>query len=139
MINSKQCITETSDGLSSGLVSEIFTENFSDPYAKLGRVQVAKYNLKMKTVWVYFALITLYFSGIGAIEFKRIVEKRWDEERNKTSTPSQTWLIPQPSSSSWGDSKDYNKVNLVKNIIGYKPRTMRKILESTLRNPPNLS
>ena len=76
----------------------------------------------MKVVCIYFALITFYFSGIGATKFKRIVEKRLDEERNKTSTPSQTLLIPQPSSSFWGDSKDYNKVNLVKNIKGYKPR-----------------
>ena len=65
--------------------------NFADSSAKLGRVQVAKYNLKMKTIiCVYLALITLYFSGIGENEFKRIIEKRWDEERNKLSTPSQT-------------------------------------------------
>ena len=32
------------------------------------------------------------------------------------------WLIPQPEESSWGDSKAINKVNLEKEIIGYKPR-----------------
>ena len=92
--------------------------NFSDLSAKLGRVQVAKHNLKMKTICVYLTLITLYFSGIGANEFKQIVEKRWDKERNRIFTPSQTWLSPQSKSSSWGDSKDYNKVNLVKNLWG---------------------
>ena len=40
--------------------------NFSDLSAKLGRVQVAEHNLKMKTICVYLTLITLYFSGIGA-------------------------------------------------------------------------
>ena len=100
--------------------------NFSDLSAKLGRVQVAKHNLKMKTFGICLALITLYFSGIRATEFKQSIEKRWDEERNKISTPDQTWLILQPTSSSWGDSKDYNKVNLDKNIIGYKPRINTK-------------
>ena len=122
MSKSQQYLTETSDGISSGLSSKIFIKNFSNPSAKLGRVQVAKYNLKMKTVCIFLALITLYFSGIGAMEFKKIVEKRWDKERDKISTPSQTWLIPQPTSSSWGDSKEYNKVNLVKNIKGVKKK-----------------
>ena len=96
-------------------------------------MQVAKHNLKMKTFCVCFALITLYFSGIRATEFKQIIKKRWDEERNKIFTPNQTWLIPQPTSSSWGDSKDYNKVNLVKNIIGYKPRINTKNDERNMR------
>ena len=103
-----------------------FFPNFSDLSAKLGRVQAAEHNLKIKTICVYLTLITLYFSGIGASEFKQIVEKRLDEERNRISTPSQTWLIPHPKSSSWGDLKDYNKVSLVKNIIGYTPRITTK-------------
>ena len=106
---------------SSDEVGIAFFPNFSDLSAKLGRVQVVEHNLKMKTICVYLTLITLYFSGIGASEFNQIIEKRWDEERNRTATPNQTWLIPHPESSSWGDLKDYNKVSLVKNIIGYNP------------------
>ena len=70
---------------------------------------------------------------MGANEFKQTVEKRWDEERNRISTPSQTWLIPHPKSSSWGDLKDYNKVSLVKNIIGYTPRINTKGDERNMR------
>ena len=110
-----------------------FFPNFSDLSAKLGRVQVVEHNLKIKTICVYLTLITLYFSGIGASEFKQIVEKRLDEERNRISTPSQTWLIPHPKSSSWGDLKDYNKVSLVKNIIGYTPRINTKGDERNMR------
>ena len=51
-------------------------QNFSDSSAKLGRVQVAKYNLKMKTFCVCLAFITLYFSGIRATEFKQSINKR---------------------------------------------------------------
>ena len=107
--------------------------NFSNFSAKFGRVQVPKHNLKIKRIWVYLTLITLNFSGIRATEFKQSIEKRWDE-RNKTSTPDQTWLIPQPTSSSWGDSNDYNKVNLVKNIIGYKPRINTKNDKKNMRS-----
>ena len=35
--------------------------------------------------------------------------------------------------SSWGDYKDYNKVNLVKNIISYKPRINNKNDEKNMR------
>ena len=70
---------------------------------------------------------------MGANEFKQTVEKRWDEERNRISTPSQTWLIPHPKSSSWGDLKDYNKVSLVKNTIGSTPRINTKGDERNMR------
>ena len=43
----------------------IFAENFSNPSAELGRVQVARHNLEIKTLYVYLVLITLYFSGVG--------------------------------------------------------------------------
>ena len=58
---------------------------------------------------------------------------RWDEERAKTSIPAQTWLIPQPRSNSWGDSKLHNKVNLVRDMIGYKPRINTKDDEKNIR------
>ena len=105
------------------------------PSDELGRVQVARHKLEIKTLYIYLVFITLYFSGVGALEFRRIVEKRWDEERNRTFTPSQTWLIPQPRFNSWGDSKIYKKVNLVKNIIGYKPRINTKNDERNMRIP----
>ena len=111
----------------------IFYENFSNPSAELGRVKVARHNLEIKTLYIYLVLITLYFSGVRAPQFRRRVEKRWDEERNRTFTPSQTWLIPQPRLNSWGDSKIYNKVNLVKDMIGYKPRINTKNDERNMR------
>ena len=84
--------------------SGIFTGNFFKPSAELGRVQVARHNLEIKKSYIYFVFITLYlFSGVGATEFRGSIKKRWDKERDRTSTPSQTWLIPQPRSDSWGD------------------------------------
>ena len=66
-------------------------------------------------------------------EFRRSIKKRWDEERDRTSTPSQTWLIPQLRSNSWGDSKTHNKENLVKDMIGYKSRINTKDDERNMR------
>ena len=88
----------------------IFTENFFKPFSELGRVKVARHNLGMKKVCIYFVFFTLYlFSGAGAIEFKQRIETRWVEERAKTSSSSQTWLIPQPRSNSWGDANSIIK------------------------------
>ena len=84
-------------------------------------------------LYIYLVFITLYFSGVGAAEFRRSIEKKWDKERNRTFTPNQKWLIPQPRSNSWGDSKIFNKVNLVKDIIGYKPRINTKNDERNMR------
>ena len=87
-----------------GFFSGICTGNFFKPSAELGRVQVARHNLEIKMSYIYIVFITLYlFSGVGATEFRRSIEKRWDKERDRTSIPSQTWLIPQPRSNSWGD------------------------------------
>ena len=63
-------------------------------------------------------LISLYFSTLGAAEFRSIIENRWKELRSKPSNPEQTWLIPQPSRNWWGDTREFNKVNLVKEIVG---------------------
>ena len=38
----------------------------------------------------------------------------------------QTWLIPQPKRSAWGDSKEFNQVNLVREMVRYKPRINNK-------------
>ena len=91
----------------------IVKKNFK-PSAKLGRVKAATYNLEIKMLFIPIVIITLYFSGIVASEFRRKIEKRWDKERSKTSSQDQSWLIPQPEESSWGDWKTINKVNLVK-------------------------
>ena len=97
-------------------------------------MKVARHNLEIKKLYIYSLFLTLYlFSGVGATEFRQRIETRWDEERAKTSTPSQTWLIPQPRSNSWGDSKLHNKVNLVKDMIGYKPRIYTKDDERNMR------
>ena len=77
-------------------------------------MKAATYNLEIKMLFIPIVIITLYFSGIGASEFRRKIEKRWDKERSKTSSQDQSWLIPQPEESSWGELKTINKVNLVK-------------------------
>ena len=41
-----------------------------------------------------FVFTSLYFSTLGAEEFRTIVERRWEEVRSKPSNPEQTWLIP---------------------------------------------
>ena len=38
----------------------------------------------------------------------------------------QEWLIPHPSHSAWSDSREFNKVNLVREMVGYKPRINNK-------------
>ena len=58
--NSKQCISGINDGISFECFSGICSQNFSNPSAELGRVKVAKHNLKIKTLCVYLVLITLY-------------------------------------------------------------------------------
>ena len=62
----------------------------------------------------------------GAEEFQPIIKDQWEKLRSKPSNPEQMLLIPQPSRSSWGDMKEYNKVSLVKEIVGYKPRINNK-------------
>ena len=122
----------SSSEISVEFLSGIYAGNFFNPSAKLGRVQVARHNLEIKMLYIYLIFITLFLSGVGAMEFRRNIEKRWDEERNRKSTPSQTWLILQPRSNSWGDSKIYNKVNLVKDMISYKPRINTKYDERNM-------
>ena len=96
----------------------------------MGRVKVEKHNLGI----IYFVFFTLYlFRGTGAKEFKQKIEARWDEERAKTSSISQTWLIPQPTLNSWGDKRPHNKVNLIKDMIGYKPKINTKDDERNMR------
>ena len=105
-------------------------KNSFELFPQLGRVKVVKHNLGI----IYFLFFTLYlFRGTGAKEFKQKIEARWDEERAKTSSISQTWLIPQPISNSWGDKRPYNKVNLVKDMIGYKPKINTKDDERNMR------
>ena len=42
------------------------------------------------------------------------------------SNPEQAWLIPQPSRNSWGVTREFNKLSLLSQIIGYKPRINNK-------------
>ena len=57
-------------------------------------------------------------------------ERSWRPGRKSSGVnptqPEQTWLIPQPSRSAWGDSKEFNKVTLMREMIGYKPRINNK-------------
>ena len=70
--------------------------------------------------------IFMYFSICGAEEFKVTIEKRWRKLRSKPSTADQAWLIPHPNRSAWSDSREFNKVNLGREIVGYKPRINTK-------------
>ena len=69
---------------------------------------------------------SLYFSTLGTEEFQTTIEERRERVRSKPSNPEQEWMIPQPSRSSWGDTKEFNKVSLVTQIIGNKPRINNK-------------
>ena len=53
---------------------------------------------------------------------------RGEMERSpeRPSTVGQSWLIPHPSRSAWSDSREFHKVSLVREIIGYKPRINNK-------------
>ena len=52
-------------------------------------------------------------------------------------------MIPQPSRNSWGDTREFNKVNLVREIIRYKPRINNKndgkYMDTYLRRAPESS
>ena len=76
----------------------------------------------------------LYFSTCGANEFRVIIETRWKKLQSKPTEPEQTWLIPQPSRSAWGDSREFNKVNLVREMIRYNPGINNKKDEKCLTN-----
>ena len=75
---------------------------------------------------LFYMLINLCFSMSGAENFQTIIEERWEELRSKPSDPEQAWLIWQPIRNSWGDTKEFSKVSLVSQIIGYKPRINTK-------------
>ena len=75
---------------------------------------------------LFYILINLCLSTSGAKDFLTIIEKRWEKLRREPSNPEQAWLIPQPSRNTWGDSREFNKVSLVSQIIGYKQRINNK-------------
>ena len=81
---------------------------------------------------IFLLFISLYFSTLGADEFREIIKTRWRDLRSKSTDPEKTRLIPQPSRSSWGDSREFNKVNLVREMVGYKPRINNKNMRSYL-------
>ena len=89
---------------------------------------------------LFYMLISLCFSTSGAEDFQTIIEERWEEPRSKPSNPKQAGLIPQPCRNSWGDTREFNKVSLVSQIIGYKPRTNNKnnakCMDKYLREAP---
>ena len=91
-------------------------------------------------VKLFYMLISLCFSTSGAEDFQAIIEERWEELRSKPSNMEQACLIPQPSRNSWGDTREFNKVSLVSQIIGYKPRTNNKndakCMDKYLREAP---
>ena len=60
MSESNDKVKISSSEISVEFFSGIFSGNLSKPSAKLGRVKVAKHNLKIKTLCVYLVLITLY-------------------------------------------------------------------------------
>ena len=69
----------SSSEITIGFFSGILTGNFFKPSSELGRVKVAKHNLEIKMSYIYLVFITLYlFSGVGVMEFRRSIEKRWD-------------------------------------------------------------
>ena len=84
--------------------------------------------------------IFLYFSTRGADEFRETIEKRWRKLRSEPTRPEQTWLIPQPSRSTWSDSREFNKVNFVREMVGYRPRintkNSAKCMDTYLKGAP---
>ena len=63
------------------------------------------------------SFIFMYFSTCGAEEFMVTIEKRWRKLRSEPSTAEQGWLIPHPSRSAWSNSREFNKVNLVREMV----------------------
>ena len=75
---------------------------------------------------LFYILNNLYFRTSGAEDFQIIIKRWWEKLRGEPLTTEQGWLIPQPDRNTWGDSRDFNKVMLVSQIIGYRPRINTK-------------
>ena len=54
------------------------------------------------------------------------IGKRWKKLRSKPLTQEQNWLIPESTRNAWSDSRKFNKENLVKVMVGYRPRIINK-------------
>ena len=87
---------------------------------RLGSVTTIDKFLDLLIICLLYVFIL--FSTYGVDEFRGKIKKRW----SKLSTSDQAWLIPHPSRSAWSDSREFNKLNLVGEIIGYKPRINKK-------------
>ena len=70
--------------------------------------------------------IFMHFSTCGADEFKETILKRWRKLRSEPSSTEQAWLFPHTSRSAWSDSREFNKVNFVREMVGYRPRINTK-------------
>ena len=101
----------------------------------LNLIALAERNFKLQQILVaildlFFILNSLCFSTSGAEKLRR-------EPSNK----EQAWLISQPSRNTWGEPREFNKVSLVSQIIGYKPRLNNKnnakCMDKNLREAPN--
>ena len=79
---------------------------------------------------------------MGADEFPETSETRWRKLRSNPTSLVQTWLIPHPKKSAWGDSKEFNKVNLLREMVRYKRRINNKnnakCMDTYLKDTPEL-
>ena len=79
-------------------------------------------------LWIILCtdFINVYFSILRSGEFRRTIEERWEKLRKEPSIPEQTWLIPQPNRKAWGDSREFNKIYLVSQVMGYRHKINTK-------------
>ena len=77
--------------------------------------------LKISIIFIY-----IFFSTCGPEYFRGKIKERWRDLRRELSTAEQSWLIPHSSRSAWSDSREFHKVSLVREIIGYRPRINNK-------------
>ena len=82
-------------------------------------------------------LINIYLSTLGAEDFRKIIKNRWKKLGGEPSTLEQAWLIPQPGRNTWGDSREFNKVSLVSQGIGYRPEINTKSDAGIFGKHPN--
>ena len=81
--------------------------------------KIAKFQDPLKICTLF---ICIYFTTCGSEYFREKIKERWRDLRREPSTAEQSWLILHPRRSAWSNSREFHKVSIVRDIVGYKPR-----------------
>ena len=77
---------------------------------------------RMTEIYYVLSCNILYFRLLTTESFQRRIEERWLGERSKEYDDSMRMLIPQEGEKLWGEKRIGNKVAMIAEIVGFKPR-----------------